>query len=260
MEGSRMAEAPPVPPQSILENPLIMILAVMLVIFVVGYYLIKSFRGRDDYKYNPIPLEKIANNEMKRKFQILGVSAKTGWFSCGKLFVGINKVADIRKYYITKGVFQNVVYDEKKRSLEIVIDEKNPPVEYDLMFFEAKNKSWIKSFLGLDNEYYIIQYKDKEMDLVKTDPKELRFFLPHDTDLTAYGDVFTNHQNGLEYIQDLGLKFLSEQTTTHLINSSDKVVILEMAQAKRERTDRIYMEHDKGKWDDRKQAGDTTIT
>lgn len=221
-------------------------------LFIVLLAIIKK-KGKGDYKkFVPKPFRETINEELKDKFQLMGID-----FKGGKLHVGVNKIGDIRKYFYARGKLSNAIFDEKSK--KFFVDEKDD-ITYYLIFIKCKSKNFLFRLLRIKNIYYILRTKDdKEKDIIQVDHLNKRIFLPPNIDLVSYGGVWHNSLQSIEYVNDISVKKMLQEVMTHLESTPDKVAHMEQEQAKMERTARVYSDYERFKWEDKKKSGDTTI-
>lgn len=237
---------------SIFDNPIIVALIFLGVIGFVVSMLYKKKMSTDKFKeFEPQKFSATTIRDMKQKIDNQGTKYKA------HLYVGLKKICKIDKYYIGKGKFALSIYDPKTKSF--AVQDKEKDTEYELMFLRAKSNNIIFRLLGFRKVYYLLNYKEKDVKTMKFDEINNRIYLPHSTDLTSYGDVWVNSADSIEYINNISMKRTNEEIMMHLENMPDRVVHLEIEQAKRERISKIITDLEKSKWEERKDAGDTTV-
>ena len=239
---------------SIFDNPIVVALILIGVIgFVVSMLYKKKMGSIDKFKeFEPKKFSAMTIKDMKEKIDNQGTKYK------GLLYIGLKKICKIDKYYIGKGKFALSVYDPKTKAFTVQNPEKD--TEYELMFLRARSNNILFRLLGLRKIYYLLNYKEKDVKTMKFDEIGKKIFLPHSTDLTSYGDVWINSADSIEYINNISMKRTNEEIMMHLENMPDRVVHLEIEQAKRERISKIITDLEKSKWEERKSADDTTIS
>lgn len=237
---------------SIFDNPIVVALIFLGVIGFVVSMLYKRKMSTDKFKdFEPKKFSAMTIRDMKDKINTQGTKYK------GHLYIGLKKICRIDMYYIGKGKFALSVYDPKTKAFSV--QDTKSDTEYQLMFLRAKSTNIIYRLLGFRKVYYLLNYKEKDVQTMKFDEIGKKIFLPHSTDLTSYGDVWVNSADSIEYINNISMKRTNEEIMMHLENMPDRVVHLEIEQAKRERISKIITDLEKSKWEDRKDAGDTTI-
>jgi hypothetical protein len=107
----------------------------------------------------------------------------------------------------------------------------------------------------MKKKYYILN-RDK----VKHDLNNDIFYIQDKVDIIPFGDVWIMDDDGLEYLSDVSIKRMNEQTMMWLEFLPDRVSHLELAQARKERISRIESDIERRKYEERKDTGDTTIT
>ena len=238
---------------SFFDNPIVVGLILLGVIgFVVGS-LYKRKTGTENFKdFVPRKFSESNIKDMKDKIDNQGTKYK------GQLYIGLKKICKIDKYYIGKGKFALSVYDPKTKSFTVQGKEKE--TQYELMFLRAKSTNILFRLFGIRKVYYLLNYKEKDVKTMKFDEINNKIFLPYSTDLTSYADIWVNSADSIEYINNISMKRTNEDIMMLLENMPDRVVHLEIEQAKRERISKIITDLEKGKWEERKDAGDTTIS
>lgn len=235
--------------ESFLENP-IFILAVMTAIFVyILYVIVKKFGSSGIKDFKPVSAQDTVYKELKEKVKNQGLKIKKG-----KILIGVNKIADIRKWIRVKGAFTNYFFDENTK--KFVVDEEAKPIPYDLIIFMAKSKNIVFRILGIKNYFFILKHDS----ILKFDDISNSFILKENIDLIPYADIWINSQDAIEYIHDISIKKMNIELMSALENYPNKIVHLEMAQAKKERLYREMMETDKARYDAIKKAEDTVIS
>lgn len=224
---------------------------------IVGFgYIIYLFLNRskkDSYKdFQFQSFEKTIKNGFKSKIDNQGIPIN------GYLYIGHHLIRFVDRYLFIKGNMAQMLLDLKKNIMQS--DEKSKDQKYEFLILRMKNKNIIYRFLGIFKQYVVIDvYFDKKR-ILRSDMEHGRFFLPENIDLTSYGNVWVTSDAGMEYINDISIKRMNEQIMMNLENMPDKVVHLELEQAKKERINRTITELEKSKYDDLKKAGDTTTS
>lgn len=239
-------------PDSILDNPLIGYIAVIVIIGIIfSIFLKKRKIGFKEFK--PQLFEKTIYDELKKKVDLQGIKIIRG-----KLLISFHQIARIDRYFAAKGKFALTLFDPKNK--EFNVQPKEQDEEFNLLILRGKNPFFLWRLLSIKFHYYILKFTDNDKRIIKFDDKSNRFILPESIDLVSYGNVWTNSTESIEYINDISMKRMNEETMMHLENLPDKLVHLELEQAKLERTGRILTEQEKSKYEERKKASDTSIT
>lgn len=228
---------------SITENP---IFIGMFLIAIIGILYFKFFNRKGYSEFVPQKLSKTTQTEFKEKLKEHGININ------GKLVVGYNVVSHISKWLIIKGSFYTTIYDDKNKKYTV---NKNKKVEYDLLCLESKNKNLLYRILGLKKSYYLLN-----VNTVTFNEMSKSWILQSKNDIVRYADIWVNSDSGIEYINDISFKTLTESTMTHVQNMPDRIVHLEVEQAKRNQLKISEIEAYKGKYEAYKQAEDTSIS
>lgn len=234
--------------ESYLDNPIVvgLILVGMLAIIVYAIF------GKRIEKIKDLKIQKTEETiekDFKEKIKKMGHKIKHG-----KLILGVNNIAKLDRWLRIQGKFDEYFLADKTQGYQINEDAERVP--YDLLIFLAKNKFFLFRWLGIKKYFFLIQANS----LLRFDEVTNSFILKENTDLVLYADVWVNSQSSIEYIHDISIKRMNIELMTALENYPNKVVHLEMAQAKKERTYREMMETDKARYDAIKKAEDTVIS
>jgi len=229
------------------------ILAVFLLIYFIWSRRQKNKEGVTFKDFKPQPLRKTLDEELSGKMKMLGRDFN------GKLFVSFYRIGKVSKYFKIKGHFDIVNWDRKDK--QFIIDEKSKELnKYDLLVLHMKSNNFFLWLFGLGKYFMVIKYKDDKGNYtVKLDPQNKSIILNDNMDLTSYGKIWTNCMEAIEYLNDISIKRLNEQTQMHLENNPDKVIHLEMEMAKKERSLKATAEAEKSKYKERESAGDTQL-
>ncbi len=234
--------------ESILNNPIVAVVVVVIVIaFVISIIFKKKKPGFKEFK--PVQFKDTVYQELMEKVKNQGLKMKKG-----KLIIGVNKIADIHKWIRVQGHFTSYFYDQKTKNLQV--DEKAEPVKYDMMIFICKSKRLLFRILGLKKYFFLL----KKESFLKFDELSNSFILEEGTDLVSYGNIWINSQDSIEYLHDISIKKMNIELMCALENYPNKIVHLEMAQAKKERLYKEMVETDKSRYDATKKGEDTVIS
>jgi len=250
------------------ENNLPIIMVFAIIIFIAIIILKKHKKNEITFKeFKPRPLKKTLDEDLKGKMKLFGIYCRKG-----SLFIGFNKIANFDKYFNIRGWFELMTWDPKGKEFTlpdkpIKSTDKNQKIQqkddlkYDLLCIQAKNKFFLLRWLGICKFFLILKMRDdNEVPCLRFDPINSSIILNTGTDLTSWGKIWSNSMDAIEYLNDISIKRLNEQAQMHMENMPDKVVHLEMEQAKKERSNKIFVEQEKSKYKERESAGDTTIT
>lgn len=223
------------------------------IIIAIGYSLIS--RSKTKFKdFKPKLFSETIYDDLKKKTVNQGIKIRKG-----KLLIGIHEIAFIDRFLECKGKFAVYLFNSKKNELTTL--DPNKDQDYDLLLLRAKSRHFIWRLFGIRKSFYMLQASDKDgKKLYYVDDKAKRFIFPSTVDLVSYGNVWINSEYGAEYINEISMKRLNEQTLMYLENWPDKLSHLEVEGAKRERIARVYTELDKGKYEENKKAGDSVVT
>lgn len=236
---------------TVLDNPFFMYGIIAGGLAFAIYLVIKNKNKIPEMKeFIPTKSEKTIENELKEKLKIHGNKIN------GFLFSNIKRIGRIDSYLKAYGEFE-IYTNSDGKNYKIIKDEKKP---FNLIILRMKNTNILLRLFGLKKIFYVLKMKNNEgEDLIKIDKETNRFFISDKTDLISYGNVWLNSDESMEYLNDISMKRMLINTNTHLENLPDKIVHMEMEQAKKERLNRVLTEQERMKWEERKSAGDTTI-
>lgn len=252
---------------SFLNDPTFLIFIVIGFVVAGLFYAKKSgmLGGKKDEKYTPPEtIDVTVEKDLKANMNLHGKGFSL--FSPAKLYLGMQELGLIDKYYYGKGKFASYYYDPDSRDYQVEDEEKD--VSYELLFIRLKGDSIIAKVLGTGKKYVIVKAKeitegkDKKKiskDLVVFDPNRRIMMLPRDTHLRKYANIWHNCKEGIEFVNDISIKRMTEVTMTHVQCFPDKVVLFNEEQLRKERLGRIYSEIEGKKWEKRKNAEDTVI-
>lgn len=225
-------------------DPVIMIIAGVVFVIILIFRFKKKKKPKD---FEPQLFSKTVYEEFKKKLDTFGLKMKKG-----RLYISFHEIARIEKYAHVKGRLPQIIVDLKKRTIDT--GKKEDDVDFDFLILRCKSNNFIMRILSMGKQYFLL--KDNEINI---DTIQRKIFLPQGIDLTSYGNVWLNHNFGIEYINDISLKRMSEQMMTHYENMPDRVIHIEGDTAKRERLARTYTELEKGKYDKTKKGDDTEV-
>ena len=233
----------------ILDNPIVVVIVVVAVLaFGISIILKKRKMPKFD-EFKPTRFRDTIYYELMDKVKNQGLKIKMG-----KLIIGVNKIADIEKWIRVQGHFTNYTYDQKTKKMEIV--EGGEPPKYDMMVFLCKSKNIFLRIFRRGKYFFLL----KKESFLKFDDISNSFILEEGTDLVSYGSVWINSQDSIEYLHDISIKKMNVELMEALENYPNKIVHLEMQQAKKERLYREMVETDKSKYESIKRGEDTVIS
>lgn len=247
------------PLEAILNNPFLAVfLGAIISIIIFAVIFTKKKKDLDYKRFVPTLFKETINDELKRKFDIQGKK-----FKGGKLYVGLDMTAHIIRYFHASGRFSHAIFDPKSK--DIIVEDKDTDEKYNLLFIQASSKNIIFRLLGIKKTYFIINSNyettdKKTVNIVQIDEERKRIFVPGSMDWRSYGGVWINSMSSFEYVNDISMKRMISTVMMHLENTPDKVAHMEQEQAKLERSARTYANIERDKWEERKSAGDTTIS
>lgn len=223
----------------------------LVVLFFVLMFLIKRRTVAESFKpFVPIKLKDTLSKRLKDKMRLYGHVFN------GEMYISYTRIGRIGKYIKAKGKNNYEIFDPISK--EIKVDNENS-TDYDILICEKVHDFILFRILGIFREFVILERQKDGKEMYKMDMINRRIFIFDGTDLTSYGNVWTNTDSGIEYLNNISTVRTLEQIKTHLENLPDKYSHLEMEQAKRERLKKIETELEKGKYKERETAGDTTI-
>ncbi len=245
-------------PEALFINSPYFLPAVAVGLVFAFFYFFKSGKfGKKEESYKPSEdFQTTVNKDLKENMNLHGQGF--GFFSPAKLFIGMQKIGLIDKFYYGKGKFASYYFDDDKK--DYIVEEESKDESHELCFIRLKSSSIIHQILGLGKKYVIIKAKDdKDVEMLHFEPQKRIMQLPRDTHLRLWGNVWHNCKEGAEFINDISIRRLAEVTMTHVQCFPDKVVLFNEDQLKKERLGRIYSEIESKKWEKRKDAEDTVI-
>lgn len=229
-------------------TPALFIIGALVVIFLILKH--TKFKGFKEFQEQK--LEKTFYDNLKKKINTQG--KKFG--RKGTLWINFNKIANIDRYIYVNKAFPKWTYDFKSR--EYIVSTEPKDIEVGKLFIlRAKSENIIFQLLGMKKTYYVFDISDK--DYLKFDLKDNRFIINGNPSIESYGNVWFFGKHSAEYLDEVSAWRQIQQQQTHLENTPDRSVHLEIEQAKRERTARIISEIEKQKYEERKNAGDSTV-
>jgi len=234
--------------ESILDNPIVSIVIVVAVLAFVFSMIFKKKMPRFK-EFKPVQFKDTVYDDLMEKVKNQGLKLKKG-----KLIIGVNKIADIHKWIRVQGHFTSYFYDQKSKELKV--DDKAEEVKYDMMVFLCKSKNIIFRIFGFKKYFFLL----KKESFLKFDELSNSFILEEGTDLVSYGNIWINSQDSIEYLHDISIKKMNIELMCALENYPNKIVHLEMAQAKKERLYREMVETDKSRYEATKKGEDTVIS
>lgn len=232
------------------------------VIIIAIVFIFKFFYKpkRDQFKEFVIPeLKDTSHKGLSKSFDLMGISTKKG-----KIYRSFQEIAKIRRYFPAQGTFSIEYYDKNnKKFVTSQLNAKKEEIEeskYDLLFVQAHNKFFLWKLLHIKPVYFILKWADSKGNMqLNFNPMTESIILDSKTDLTMYGDVWTNSSKGIEYITNISMIHVNERLQALLDSAPDKYTHLEMETAKLKSKIKLMSEVEKAKYKDREEAGDTTI-
>lgn len=218
---------------------------------IVVVFVIYKFYGKSKNEWHEFKPQKSRDTyykEFKNKVNTQGMKIKGG-----KLVIGLNKVAEICKWFWIQGQF--VIYYYEENNKKFVIDEETKPKAFNLVLLQCQSKSFIKKIFGIGKWYIFID----KASILRFDDVNNTFILRDGTDLIPYADIWINSTDALEYLENVSIKRQNIELMTQLENYPHKIVHLEMNQAKKERLFWQDMETNKARYDQIKKAEDTSV-
>lgn len=229
-----------------------------VLIVIVMLFLKMSKKNNKTEPFVPVLFSETTTKALKNSLKLYGKKIKKG-----VLVIGFDVLAHIDRYYSTKGKMPIASFDPDDKDFKFVEDKDGNPenIEYDFTIFRLKNKSLPLRWLGLKKMYLIMRNKDDDDNqLIRFDNKTSRFFLPKGVEFDSYGNIWNESQVAKEYLNNISFLEMLQQTQTHLQNIPNRVVHLEVEQAKKERLYQTLAEIEKNKYDSMKKGEDTVIS
>lgn len=232
--------------ESWLNNPIV---PVLIIVLIGAYFLSKILKrygvGEKFKEFKPQLSEQTVYDDIVKSCKMNGTKVK------GSLHFGFKKIATIEKYFITKGHFPIMLFNQTNKSLQ---ESTKKPVEYELMIIQAKNNNLLFRILHIKKQFFILDNKT-----IQHDPKANRIIVPSNISIIPYGNIWVNSASGVEFTDEISLKRQLIQTNTIIENTPDRVIHLETETARKERIIRNIAELEKGKYDDMKKGKDTEV-
>ena len=208
-----------------------------------GEYKVKPFQ-ENNYKELK---ETIKRNGTKKSF------AQKGW----KLFIGFNCIAHIQAYYFVTGKHEAMAIDNKLRKFRPAKTDEGADKDFKLIHMLAHPQNWfmrqLNKFLGVWYDIYTI-----DADRVHNyDAIDRVWVMRNGEDFTKHGRTWTNSSEGMERINTLAIRRMTEEVLTLAENFGPRVMYLEIANART--ANRLFTDAKatKDKYDGAKSADDT---
>ena len=221
-------------------------------IFIIGfvcaicYFIFRKFWNKDKVKtFVPEKLSKTVYEELKSKINRHGIEVKKGM-----LVMGYNVVANVDRWLTIKGEFDLMLYDSKNKTYV----KSDKVKKYELVCLRAKSKNVLYRLLGINKVFYLL---DKGS--IRYNELTTSWILDGKSDIVRYADTWVNCDSSTEYINDISFKTMVESSLTHVQNFPDKLVHLETQTAKINQLKVAEMEAFKSRYDSYKKADDTRI-
>ena len=221
---------------------------IVIIFFAYKYFSNNNPKIKD---FKAQPLKTTLFNELKSKTDQFGATTK-GF----KLIRDFQIVGHPRKYMLIDIEMPKYTIDPKSKSVK-VLDAK--PIKTRLMITKSGNKNIILRFLQLKDDYFIFELKEGFEEMIKIEAEKKRICIQGTIDFETFGNVWIMSESGHEYLSNISIKRALEQNVMHSENMADRVVHYDIQQAKLERRDRVITELEKSKYEDKKNAGDSTI-
>jgi len=244
-EGAAPAESS----QSFLNSPLFWIIIILIITIIIVWYIMK---GRKKGEFKPQPLHITFQNELNEKIKTFGIDFKWG----SRLIRDFNKVAILDRYFI--GKIKMPLYTFHPKTKDFIVEKEDKDIEGQHMIVRVKNSFFLWRWLGMKKIFYCLDMKFNEK-LFRFDGQGNLLILGQ-IDITFYGRVWCLTESDIEYMSNVSIKRMVEQTNMWLENNPDRIIHLDSGQAKIDRTNRNIAELERSKYEERKNIGDTTVT
>lgn len=223
--------------------PIILIIIVLAVIVII----IAKRRKPDDLDYKPQQLKKTLKDSLNEKLKFMGRNVH------GNAYIGMQRVAIIRRLARVCGQYAITEFDPKTREVRVVKDE---PIKYDIFIIESLSNNFIVRMftLGMLGRFKMIIRNDGTITI---DGEDLK--LPEGCDMVHYGKVWANSLMSIQYLNDISVARLLEQQQMSIENVPLKFNAIEMHQVKTERTVKEKVKEKKNLYKEREDAGDSDI-
>lgn len=233
-----------------------MSIIIFLAFLVIGGILIFIFlknRKPKDFKVKPFP---------EQNYNELSEMLKRNGTKCygGKLYAGFHRVAHITRFYEAAGKFNAMVYDAKKKSFRPAKPDEGSDKPFDIILFRAHPQNFflrlLNKILGMWHDIYVIDIKSMR----PYDPETKRFFVKQNEFMVSYGGVWCNDsRDAQEFINDLALKRITEETLTMAENLGPRLMYLETITARHVTKLNAEAKATKDKYDSLKDANDQQL-
>lgn len=195
-------------------------------------------------------LKKTFDDELKDKLDNHGENG-----SGFELFIGSKKISRIDKYKeIISNEFESE-YDQKTKNIITTNEEE----ESKFMLIRTFSNNIFSRIFGTDKRYYLFNTKLNGKTTFHIDHSGKKIIFPYFMDIVSYGKVWINSTKSADYLQNISIKRMLEQTQMYLENFPDKTIHLENEIARNERLLRTNMDLEKGKYEESKLTGETRI-
>lgn len=207
---------------------------------------VKKRKGGFGLNYKPVPFAETVYDPLKKTLRTNGTKVKRG-----SLYFGNSVIHNVTRVTEMKGKKPELSFDTKSR---LLMDE-GKETKLDLICFEVADGLLSKLF-GINTDIYLF---DKEKVKVKHDPINNRWFLPENIIWYSYGDIWICDNNAKDFARDLAMSFFDETSQTHLINTPNRVVALEIEHAKKVNIIREKIDAESGRYQAPASASETTV-
>lgn len=208
--------------------------------------IVKKRKGGFGLNYKPVPFADTVYDPLRKTLRTNGTRIKHG-----SLYFGNNVIHNVIRVTEMKGKKPQLTFDNKTK----VLMDEGKETTLDLICFEVAD-SLLSKLFKVNTDIYLF---DKSKVTVVHDPTTNRWFLPENITWYSYGDIWICDGNAKDFARDLAMSFFDETSQTHLINTPNRVVALEIEHAKKVNIIREKIDAESGRYQPPASASETTV-
>jgi hypothetical protein len=226
--------------------------ALIIVGGVLIWYFMKNRKPKD---FKPKPFKEQNFAELMNMLKRNGTKCRGG-----KLHIGFHRVAHVTRFLEAAGKFNAMVYDAKKRNFRPAKPDEGSDKKFDIVLFRAHPQNFFLRQLNKIFQMWHDVYVIDNTTMRPYDPDGNRFFLKQNEFMISYGGVWCNDSKDTqEFINDLALKRITEETLTMAENLGPRLMYLETITARHVTRLSAEAKSTKEKYDSLKTADDTQL-
>lgn len=231
----------------------------MIILFVfaggvIAFFWFAFFRNKASGKVSDFKeqeTKKTIIDELKPKLDNQGIRLKN-W----KLIKNLNEIGTLdRAMYFNVKMPKYIIKPKDRRFINVLDDE----IETLFLLVRCISKSLLKRIFGIGKIHYMFEISGDYKKLFEVNIINKFIHIKQNVDITKWLDIWVMSESAIEYLSNISIKRLFEQDLMHSENMADRAVHFDISQAKTERMQRIINDLEKGKYEDRKNMGDSTI-